>query len=161
MQAALALTLLISLALLLSMIEMQKKIYELKEVKQNPSQEITSSPAAANAGELESFTREYLEKFFAVSLTNIDWISKQSSAELFEQEIKSELEQKLNSQIKSELVIDDLFIEESDKSNEVIATIFAREKFENSKYLSRDFKIQILINAEEKKVTAIPLFRVL
>lgn len=161
MQAALALMLLISLALLLSMIEMQKKIYELKEIKQNPSQEITSNPAAIDAGELESFTREYLEKFFAVSLTNIDWISKQSSAELFEQEIKSELEQKLNSQIKSELVIDDLFIEESDKNNEVIATIFAREKFENSKYLSRDFKIQILINAEDKKVTAIPLFRVL
>ncbi len=161
LQLALCMSLILNMLFTIQLLEVhKKKIPSMPKEEQVKTRKSNQKPSNTISPEqIKKFTHIYLANFFKTSEESINFIQKHTDMNLFSETIAVELENRQKQNLTSSLTIEDLYLEEiNEKENKVI--VLGQETFTDTKYQARNLTIELVIDKENLRVKAIPLFKV-
>jgi hypothetical protein len=153
LQFYLAVSLLFSLLLSMQLVNTNTQLKTLRKSSKIPQTQTHED------NKPEAFVTEYLNSFFAFDPLSLDYIREHSSQALLAENLEIQLKARRESQIQSELLIHDIYLEYLDANN-IKAICFVSEKFTDKNYKDRNLIIELVINLEKLMVTSIPVFKI-
>lgn len=161
LQLALCMSLILNMLFTIQLLEVHKKKIPAmhKEEKIQTKKTNKESAKTISPEQIKKFTYIYLENFFKTSEESINFIQKHTDMNLFSETIALELENRQKQNLTSNFTIEDLYLEElNEKDNKVI--VIGQETFTDTNYQARNLTIELIIDKENLRVKAIPLFKV-
>lgn len=129
------------------------------ETKKEKSIKEKSKTVSLPEEDLRDFIQEYLENFFSIEESSLDYLQSHTDIELYESTIKTELLNRQKQKIQSKFNLEDIYIE-AINDKQVKAICIGIEDFLAGDYISRNFTIEFIVDATKFKIVSIPVFKV-
>lgn len=154
LQIALVVSVCLNLGLALNKLPKEKVLLEEK---------VESKEFVKETSELEikNFIKSYLNYFFSTGLVAQSFIQKHSGKDLFEVDLKPQLEMRTKKDLKSNFTVLDFYIE-TEAEDQFRVILVGIESFENKDYQNREITMILKLEktAEKFIISSVPKFEV-